>query len=266
MSSVTTSSSIDITCEALLRCADQVADLLRRIGDPTPRAIGIWNIAETATHLALSSPFFLAVARGEVEPEDITDNAATTVRAVAEEAERDLERLADRIVAGESALAAYARSLGSDGSVSPFRGITFPMSTMLGVELGELIVHGFDMARAAGMPWHVDPVDAALALAAEVQVLPIMLDEERAEGLRLGCRLHIRHGSTVDILIEDGRLRVEPPGAVRVDCHLTVDPMAFLILSFHRIGQTGPLLTGKVISWGRRPWAAPRLQSVLTSV
>lgn len=65
---------------------------------------------------------------------------------------------------------------------------------MLGIELGELLVHGFDVTRAAGRPWPVGPADAALALGGELRVLPLLLDTGRAAGLRMRLKLHIRHG------------------------------------------------------------------------
>ena len=80
------------------------------------------------------------------------------------------------------------------------------------------------------------------------------------------CQLHIRHGSTVVIVVHDGDLHVEPPSDRPVDCHLTVDPLTFLLLSFHRIGQIRPLLTAKVLPWGRRPWLVTRFQSSLMTV
>lgn len=258
--------NVERTSDALLRYADQTAMTLGQVVDPTAPAIGVWNIAETAAHLALSSPYFLQAARGQAELEDLDDNATLTVGAVANEPERDLRQLAQRIVEGESALVAHARECRGDPSVTPFQGISVPLSALLGVELGELIVHGFDIARASGLPWPVDPADAALALAGEVQVLPLLLDRDRAANLHLRCLLHIRHGTAVVLVVEAGALHVEPPSDRPVDCHLTVDPLAFLLLSFHRISQIGPMLTGKLLPWGRRPWLVPRLQSSLKSV
>lgn len=260
------SGDVERTCLALLRYAHQVGATLRQVPDPGAPAVGIWNVAETATHLALSSAYFLEAARGQAMLEDLDNNATWTVKAVATEPERDLRRLAQRIEEGDSALVAYARESRGDPQVSPFQGLSVPLSVMLAVELGELIVHGFDIARAAGLPWPVDPTDAAVALAGEVRVLPLLLDRDRAADLHLRCQLHIRHGASAVLVVQDGALRVESPSGHPVDCHLSVDPLTFLLLSFHRIGQIRPMLTGKLLVWGRRPWLVPRLQSSLKSV
>jgi hypothetical protein len=127
-------------------------------------------------------------------------------------------------------------------------------------------VHGFDVARAAGLAWPIEPADAALALGGELRVLPLLLDTGRAAGLRMRLKLHIRHGSPLVVVIDNATLRVEPPSAQPVDCHVLVDPVAFLLSSFHRISPVGAALTGKILPWGRRPWLLPKFQSALKSV
>ena len=258
--------AVETACQALLKYSRRFADALQQVADPAVRAVGTWNIAETAVHVSQSAPYFLAAARGQAELEDINDNAATMVRSVAGEPERDLRVLANRIVRGEQDLVAYARAAGGDPPITPFVGLDMPLSSMLGIELGELLVHGFDVTRAARLPWTIEPADAAVALAGEFQALPLLLDKHRAARLRMRCQVDIRHGSSLVVVIENNALRVEPPSSQPVDCHVRVDPTAFLLLSFNRISQVSAALTGKIIVWGRKPWLLPRLQSVLKSV
>jgi hypothetical protein len=80
----------------------------------------------------VSSPYFLAAARGEGELENLDENAATTTRAVAQDPERSLPVLGERILTGEHALADFARSVEDDPPVSAFQGVTVPLSAMLG--------------------------------------------------------------------------------------------------------------------------------------
>jgi hypothetical protein len=47
-----------------------------------------------------------------------------------------------------------------------------------------------------------------------------------------------------------------------VDCHISAEPVTFLLMSYNRIGPTMPALSGKVRVWGRRPWLATRLGGV----
>ncbi len=266
MDITTTEPAVERACQLLLTYSRRFADALGQVGDPAARAVGVWSIAETAVHVSQSSPYFLAAARGQAQLEDVNDNAATTVRDVAAEPERDLRVLADRIVRGERDLAAYARATGGDPPVNPFVGLRVPLSSMLGIELGELLVHGFDVTRAAGLAWPIEPADAALALAGELRVLPLLLDTRRAAGLRMRLKLHMKHGSPLVVVIDNATLRVEPPSSEPVDCHVLVDPVAFLLVSFQRISPVSAALTGKILPWGHKPWLLPRLQSALKSV
>jgi hypothetical protein len=52
-----------------------------------------------------------------------------------------------------------------------------------------------------------------------------------------------------------GMAQVEPfsPDA-RVDCRISADPAAFLLVGYGRINQWGPVARGKLLAWGRRPW------------
>ena len=93
-----------------------------------------------------------------------------------------------------------------------------------------------------------------------------MVDERRAADVALRCELRIRGGSRSVVTIDHGTLRVEPPSAAPVDCRLSVDPVAFLLLSYNRISMPGPVLRGRLVAWGRRPWGAMRLQTSLRSV
>jgi hypothetical protein len=115
------------------------------------------------------------------------------------------------------------------------------------------------------LPWEVRPEDAALALFGTAQVLPELLDTEKAARLTMSCELRIRHGQPVLIRIADGVMRVGPSTAAPVDCHASVDPLKFLLLSFSRISAIGPLLSGGLLVWGRKPWTL-KLQSVLNPV
>jgi uncharacterized protein (TIGR03083 family) len=268
MADVATDPSVEAACQALLRWTSRVADVLGRLREPGAGAIGVWSVAETAAHLALSAPYFLRVAQGLVpaeEVEDLDDNAAATVAAVRAEPERDLAKLAERILGNERRLVDQARHSTGDPLVSPFCRTSMPLSAMLGVELGELVVHGRDLARAAGLPWPIEPADAALALAGGLHCLPAMLDRERAAERRLRCQVHIRHGISAVVVIDRGELHLEEPPQ-RVDCHLTVEPVTFLLLMFGRVGQARAVLSGAMIPWGRRPWRVAELQAAIKGV
>lgn len=265
MTVTTFETAVERVCPSLLRHSESLAALLCRVSDPTRPAVGVWNIAETAVHVSQSAPFFLAAARGEEEPENLEDNAPMTQAGVNAEPERRLDVLADRVLRGERELVDYARATEGDPIVVPFQRVSMPLSSMLSIELGELLVHGFDIARASGLRWDIEPVDAAAAIDGALQVLPLLLDETKTGGVRLSCDLRVRHGRRWLIAVENDALTLTRDGVGR-DCHVSVDPVTFLLLTFNRISPVRPTVTGKIVVWGRRPWAFPKLQSLLKQV
>jgi hypothetical protein len=109
-------------------------------------------------------------------------------------------------------------------------------------------------------------MEAGLALEGLLPLLPFMVDERSAADVALRCELRVRGGSRSVVEIDRGTLRVEPPSAAPVDCRLSVDPVAFLLLTYNRVSLPGPILRGRLVAWGRRPWLAMRLQASLKTI
>lgn len=250
-------------CDALEGASARMAATMRRVSDPALPAVGTWTIGETAHHVADSPVYFLSVAKGSVEPERLEDVDAGNAAGLTADAERAPWVLADRMERAERDLVAYARSVEGDPTVQPFAGIHVPLSSLLAIELGELLVHGYDIAHAAGLPWHIDAGEAVLTDEGYIPLLPFALDRDKARDLKLRLELRIRGGSRHVIVIDQGALRVEPPSARRVDCHLSVEPVAYLLVIWNRIGPWRPMLQGKLLPWGRRPHRVNTFQSAV---
>ncbi|MCJ7779345.1 MAG: maleylpyruvate isomerase N-terminal domain-containing protein, partial [Acidimicrobiia bacterium] len=156
--------TVDSLSRALTEAGNDFASMLRRVRDPDRAAIGSWTVGETAAHVARSAGYFLEVARGETTPIALDDVADHNDEFLAGNPERDPHVLADRFENDELALLTYAGSLDSDASVELFDRVVVPVSTLLAVELGEVLVHGYDIAGASGLDWPIASDQAALAV------------------------------------------------------------------------------------------------------
>lgn len=250
---------------ALEEAGREMSALMRQITDPSRPAIGIWTIGETACHVAGSGDYFLGAARGDREPERLGEVAAGNAQALAEDPERDPRRLADRYSQGIRDLAGYAGTVTGDPLVQPFAGVQVPLSTVLALELGETLVHGFDIARAAGLPWRIGTLHAIVTHEGYLPLLPFTLNQQRAAGLRLRVELRVRGMARQVITIQNGELRTGVPSGQPADFHLSADPVIYLLLTWHRISPWLPMLRGQLAAWGRRPWLLPAFQSAFTA-
>lgn len=277
-------------CDALAEEVDRVTALLRSVEDPGAPAIGDWSLAEVAVHLSQVWLVVPALARGDVSEvtallpdaptpagsliSDMWDLGDLTTRAVRADPERDPRALADRI--RERAHRFLARMRSSPGeSEHPWlvAGVRVPGTAFVCHLLNETIVHGHDIARADGRRWPIDRRHAALVvdgfLVRILERLPptTMVDQEAAAGLRATFGIHVRGGRGHLLVFDDGRLTVEEPGDDRrVDCHISADPAAFLMVAWGRRSQWPAILRGHLVAWGRRPWLGPRLRSLMCNM
>lgn len=258
--------SVETAADALLSVSERVEQLLGQVADPNAHAIGVWSIAEVATHLSHSAGGFLSAALGTADAlEDLRTSDSSNVADVAADPERDLATLARRIVAGERDFAEYAHSVSGDPLVAAFEGVDIRLSALLGLELAELLVHGRDIALGSSQPWPIPAEEAIVALAGVVSMLPHMVVADRARGLTMTCDLHIRRGFDARAVLVNGEAEVVSANGAGPDCRLTADPVTLLLISYGRIGQAGALLRGQLLLWGRRPWLVARLMSTLAS-
>jgi uncharacterized protein (TIGR03083 family) len=261
--------------------------LMRSITDPGVRAVGQWNIAEVAMHLSQNWMLVLGMARqdlsrykavvpgiaevaGDSMIPDMRDNADMNARALKSDAERDLAVLADRIE--ERAQEYFAECAGhSPDEQRPWtvEGTTLPLSALTCNLLNETIMHGYDIAKAAGRTWRINPAHAAMVV--QQFFIPVIqtcepgtfVNAEEAAGLQATYQVHLRGDGRINFVFEDGSLRVEEPSARRADCHVLADPAAFFMVFWQRQSQRNAIAKGQLIAWGRKPWLGLKFRSLI---
>ncbi|MGH3914940.1 MAG: maleylpyruvate isomerase N-terminal domain-containing protein [Pseudonocardiaceae bacterium] len=265
----------------------RVAALLRAIDEPGRHAVGKWNLAEVAMHLSqawivapglakrdLSDfhevvPGLVGVAGGALI-RDMGDLDEMTTRAVGSDPERDPAVLADRI---EARAEEYFRECAGADPDEPcpwlVQGATVRRSTLTYHLLNETVMHGYDIAHAAGRKWRIEPAHAAMVLGRFIvpvlQTLDsrVMVNEAKATGVQAAYDVRIRGGDSFHFLFDGGALQIAEPSSRRVDCHISAEPVAFLMVIWSRWNQWSAIAQGKLIAWGRKPWLGPRLRTLL---
>lgn len=262
--------------EALRGAAERTARMVRAVPDGGARVPGMnWTAAETAAHLVGEASFYTGFLTGQRDARDYLNgdpgrqsaaerNAAANTRQLREFPERDLSRLAEAIVTAAEEFAGAAAGRADSDRALVTNGMTLTVPVMSALLLGEQVIHGLDIARAAGLPWTITPQDSLLVLAGALAVLPDYVDQRAATGRHVSYELRLRGGPGYRLSFDDGTLTVTAPGP-KADCVISADPAAFLLVGYGRTGQWGQIIRGKLVAGGRKPWLGFSFGKLLTS-
>jgi SCP-2 sterol transfer family len=129
----------------------------------------------------------------------------------------------------------------------------------LGILLAELLVHGFDIARALARPWPIDPRHVELIFQGLDLIAPGWVNPARARRLTATFEVRLRGQATHVYAFRDGHLQVNLARPHRADVRISADPAAFLLVLYRRQPQWRHIAAGRLTAWGRKPWLAPTL-------
>ncbi|MDP8974801.1 MAG: hypothetical protein M3N28_00215 [Actinomycetota bacterium] len=256
---------------AVPEVAARVSGLLRGARRTSVPALGTWDLTDVAIHLSHALDAIVAMAEGGGGLlEDIWTLSGLTERLVEGEYERDLGALADRIQASADRLVSLTGGGGRSREVAWLvQGIELPLPLLNCHALSELLLHGRDIAMAEGVRWPIPRPQAVLVVCGFL--FPVlarlggtMVDQEAAAGVRATYDVRVRGGCRVRVRLNDGDMTLTQgaPGGP-ADCHLWVDPAAFLLVAWGRIGQWRPIARGQLLAWGRRPWLGATFRTML---
>jgi hypothetical protein len=252
-------------CAELPGLAQRTASLIRSVPDgDVPIPDSEWTTTDAAAHLVVAMGWYIDWASGGTSPlADIAERGNLNGRLIVELGVRDKDRLArmllDRI---QSYLDATAhrdpaqRVVWHAGSI-----ITLSMVSCLAV--GEMMVHGYDIAKAAKKPWLIDPKAACLFVGAIAPALPLFVNTARIAGLNASYELRLRGGPAFVLRVDSGTARVERPSEKPVDVHVSADPVAAFLLLYGRVSQWPLMAQGKIFAWGRKPWLGLKFTSLM---
>jgi uncharacterized protein (TIGR03083 family) len=250
--------------------AQRLAFLIESAPDAAARLKGSeWSVADLAAHVTTCTEGYRGYIEGRTEPfEDMSDVAGgsvarTNAQLLTDEPERDLNALTARLRSGAQELVRATNGRRGDDRVL-WHGLEFDVRSVLAMTLGEHLLHGHDLARNLRARWPIDRHEALTVVSAAVKLLPLLSNPRTSAGVNATYDLRVRGGPRFTLRITDGIVHLDEPGG-RVDCHISADPVAMLLVSYGRRSQWRPILTTRMFAWGRRPWIGLRLMSYLVS-
>ncbi|HEX3621207.1 MAG TPA: SCP2 sterol-binding domain-containing protein [Acidimicrobiales bacterium] len=256
---------------AVATMARRSADLVRSVADASAPTLGVWDAGQLAAHITHVFEVDADLINEVPSPlADLDDLGELTQSKVRDEAVHDLGALAARIESAAETFLAVAAKVDGHAPRDWLGGARVTASVLACHIVSECLVHGRDLSKATGQRWPLERTDAVLAFRGFICPMYRALGRptyavhpERAAGLRATYDIRIRGGGRVFFVFADGGLTIEDPSNRKVDCHLSIDPRALVLLAWHRTGLAPPLLRGQISTWGRRPWLAPRLPGLI---
>lgn len=251
--------------EEIADLGEEFATLLRSSGDGDQRVHGIeWSVAELGAHVVDVARRNVAMASGEefAYPQgDDTHEAMAAMNAERMVEERDPAKLAALLIEENQNL---LDGLGADGD-RPLRwyDVEVPTSSFAGVWLGELLIHGLDLARTLDRAWPISREQAIAVFEGLLPVFPSVVDREAAPKASGTYHLRVRgHADYTLRVTPDGDLTVDREKPDRADLHVSVSPVAYLLVGYGRANQWAAVAKSQIRAWGRKPWLAARFGSL----
>lgn len=223
-----------------------------------------WSTLEVAAHvLSVFRGYRRAATEGEPLWRDPLEGPAENQRLLDETPERNPTVLAREIDRAGRELRAVLAETGAP--IRAFGDLAATPDVLLGVNLGDVLIHGLDISRGLGSRWALGARDAVTALRRVMEIVPSFVNREAARGLRATYGLTIRGGPSWGLTFDDATLTVRGGRPSRADCRLQASPVGFMLSSYGRRSQLRTALSGQIIAYGRKPWLAMRFNDLLVS-
>ncbi len=245
----------------------RLAAAIRSAPDPSAMAIGHWTVLDLTRHLSHVYSLMLGYLEGKGSPIDDHRNMAARWDAmVNQDPVTDMRELALSIESSWNAARPAFDHHGWEELHLWHGGIKVRTYTLGTIVLAEALLHGLDLSRAAGASWPMSKDHARLVFLGLLPTLPDFVDERGARGLDAVYDLRVRGAPPVHAIVKDGAVSfAEPKPGARADCHISADPLTYLLVGYGRMNQLLAIAKGGVVAWGRKPWLGPRFGKLFIS-
>jgi hypothetical protein len=220
---------------ALVEAAAKVPDLFAQVRDPKAPAVGEWNVVELAVHMTHGWAAMPNLARRDVAAmrealpavpgmqfgtpagsmiSSLDQLGPATIAAVKADPERDLDKLAERVRAGVQRFC-HEFDGDADPSFRPWiaEPITAPPPMFACHVLFETLMHSYDLAKAAGLPYVFEDRHAEVAVRGFI--LPMLVNLMRGRpGPKLAIDMRLAGSCRITIVYTGNGVALEPLKAV----------------------------------------------------
>lgn len=252
-----TEDPLALICHELPLVTSRLADLVVSAPDLSVMARqSEWTVREVAVHVAVGARCFAELAELEPGQSAGVDGWAglseAMARRVADITESDPAKLGALL---QDAIEDFSEAWAERPGTYPVDLAGFPatLHVLAGVLMGEVVVHGYDMAYGLGRPWPIDPGHAGLILGGYAPILPTIVNSERAKGHTAGYAIDFGGGPVLVLRFTDGVLGLEAPGSAPVDVTICAHPVAYLLVAEGRISRYEAIALGLLSAKGDRP-------------
>lgn len=252
---------------AIEEVGGRIGTLLRLGLDPETTALGHWTVTDLAVHLAIGADIYQGMLQGIASPYQRFDDFAKQSDRFLEtfDGDRSLPVLAARLEESTGQLRQELMTAPPDQSLPWHAGIPVPLSTLAATFLGELVVHGLDLARASNQKWDIDPSHASAIFWGLLPVVPHYLDRQAAANVDAVYELRIQGVPAVHLAFRRGDLAITESSETAADCRIRAEPVTWLLTSYGRVSPLRGALTGRIRASGRKPWLAFAFDRLLRS-
>jgi len=240
-------------------------DRLVRTADPLARPPGSdWTVQQVVAHVLTGAHRCRDLARtGDYHRAAYPSEMGAINQTELEAAMAPIPDLADQLQALEPEIDSYFDAVANEGPVLPFHcGACVDGITVQTTWLGELLLHGHDVAQAVEASWELPERDMLLVARGLMQFGAGYLRAAVSPRTDLCVAFNVRGARPYLIHIHHGtaEFRERRPDD-RPDAVLRVPASTLTQLLYQRIGSFTAARGGLLIIGGRRPWLALKLQS-----
>jgi uncharacterized protein (TIGR03083 family) len=255
MTTLTDTSPLAVELRAAAR---RYAALARSADGNRPMAGSAWTVRESVAHVATVAPRYSKFPHGT---QKLADTPASLPALNAEEIqELDQRPIGELLSLLDDAVEAVIGQVEAYGDQPPeyhfHGGELVAADVALGILLGELLVHGWDLATAMHHRWPITRRQVSLIFSGVEPILPGWVEPARSAGHQAAYQVHLGDNGQHVLCFTHGKLSTVLPPGRHIDCHIGGSPQAILLILYRRLSPWQAALTGRVVAWGRRPWLA----------